>query len=103
MLGPLDLRPILGDRAPPFRILYIGARYLPEAPLPYAPLLAGAESAIVGFEPDAGECARLNGMFGPPHQFFPYAIGDGRPATFYHCRHPMTSSVLMPNRSVMAP
>jgi hypothetical protein len=35
-----DLLRMLGDRAPRLRILDVGALFSPEAPIPYAPLLA---------------------------------------------------------------
>ncbi|MGY3387768.1 FkbM family methyltransferase [Bradyrhizobium sp. USDA 3311] len=67
----------------------------------YAPLLAGKGAAVVGFEPNRVECARLNEKWSGKRRFFPYAIGDGAQASFYVCRAPLTSSLLRPNGQLL--
>ncbi len=91
----------LGDRAPGVRVVDVGALFVPEAPLVYAPLLETKGATVIGFEPVQVECDRLNRMFGPVHKFLPYAIGDGSKALFYHSKYVNCSSLLKPNLDLM--
>lgn len=97
----VDLLAMIGDRMPGLRILDVGALFKPEVPIAYAPLLEDTRTTIIGFEPTDGECERLNVTFGQRHKFFPYAVGDGERASFYHCNHAMTSSLFEPDLEVM--
>ncbi|MDZ4852007.1 MAG: hypothetical protein SGI77_22190 [Pirellulaceae bacterium] len=63
------------------QVLDVGAAYCGN-PI-YQPLIDSKRCRVVGFEPNADECNKLNQHYGPPHQFFPYFIGDGQPTTFY--------------------
>ena len=60
-------------------VLDVGAALL-EKP-PYQGLIDAKRCRVIGFEPNPEECQRLNQVFGAPHRFFPYCIGDGKPAT----------------------
>jgi FkbM family methyltransferase len=80
-------------------ILDIGAA-LSERP-PYQPLVDAGRARLTGFEPNAGECERLNREYGKPHRFFPYFVGDGRPAKFHETNWPLTGSLYEPNSPLL--
>ncbi len=80
-------------------ILDIGAA-LNEVP-PYKTIVDGGKGKIIGFEPDLAECEKLNQTYGPPHQFFPYFVGDGKPATFYETTWNLTGSLFEPNAPLL--
>ncbi|MGH8641033.1 MAG: FkbM family methyltransferase, partial [Burkholderiales bacterium] len=80
-------------------ILDIGAA-LGEQPS-YQALVNAGRARIIGFEPDAVECARLNREYGEPHRFFPYFVGDGRPATFHETNRAFTGSLYEPNSPLL--
>ncbi|MFM9982177.1 MAG: FkbM family methyltransferase [Burkholderiales bacterium] len=81
-------------------IVDVGASFVGEPPL-YQPLLQSGDARLVGFEPDAAACAKLGEMFGAPHRFFPYFIGDGRPGVFRETNWVATGSLFAPNPAVM--
>lgn len=76
-------------------ILDIGASFNEEPP--YQPLVDAGRARIIGFEPNAEECERLNLAYGEPHRFFPYFVGDGQPGTFYETNWMLTGSLYEPN------
>ena len=80
-------------------ILDIGAA-LSEVP-PYKTIVDSGKGKIIGFEPDLAECEKLNQTYGPPHQFFPYFVGDGKPATFYETTWNLTGSLFEPNAPLL--
>ncbi len=80
-------------------ILDIGAA-LSEVP-PYHKIVEGGKGKIIGFEPDLAECEKLNQTYGTPHQFFPYFVGNGLPATFYETTWNLTGSLFEPNTSLL--
>jgi FkbM family methyltransferase len=84
---------------PEIQILDIGAA-LSERPS-YQSLVDAGRARLTGFEPDAGECERLNREYGKPHRFFPYFVGDGRPATFHETNWPLTGSLYEPNSPLL--
>ena len=55
---------------------------------------------VVGFEPGAAECEKLNALNRPGHLYLPHAIGDGRQRTFYECNAPYCSSLFEPNEAL---
>jgi FkbM family methyltransferase len=61
----------------------------------YSPALS-ENDLVIGFEPNANECTRLN-LLSKRRRYFPYAIGDGRPGEFRICAYPLTSSLFEPN------
>jgi FkbM family methyltransferase len=63
----------------------------------WQPLADEGLARIVGFEPVASECARLNARSGPAMRFLPYAIGDGAERTLYVTRYSACTSIYEPN------
>ena len=56
---------------------------------------------VVGFDPDAEECARLNQMASPYERFVPLALGAARETVAIHItREPACSSIYPPDMSV---
>lgn len=84
---------------PRISVLDIGAA-LAERP-PYQTLIEAGLARLVGFEPDAAECERLNRTYGAPHRFFPYFVGDGQPATFHETNWTLTGSLYEPNTPLL--
>jgi len=91
----LSMYDILEDNSLVIEILDIGAA-LSESPS-YQPLVDAGRARIVGFEPNAAECERLNQTYGGTHKFFPHFVGDGKPATFHETNWNLTGSLLEPN------
>jgi FkbM family methyltransferase len=93
-----------GASLPRMRVVDVGAMFLNEAEDVWGPLrrLDLCES-IVGFEPCAEECDKLNqlnhtgGGSECSMRFLPHALGDGSIGEFRLCSAPMTSSMLEPN------
>ncbi len=80
-------------------VLDVGAALL--EPPPYQGLINAKRCRVIGFEPNEGECQRLNQVFGAPHRFFPYYIGDGQPGTFYETNWAPTCSLFEPNTPLL--
>ncbi len=80
-------------------ILDVGAA-LAEKP-PYQSLVDVGRGRIFGFEPDQQECERLNREYGNPHRFFPFFVGDGRPAIFHETNWALTGSLYEPNSRLL--
>ncbi len=99
MSAPFSLLSLLQPAAP-LGIVDVGASFVGEPP-PYQSLLQAGAACLVGFEPDEVACAELRGMFGPPHRFFPYFIGDGAPAVFRETNWFATGSLFVPNRKLL--
>lgn len=81
-------------------ILDIGASIGDELP-PYQTLVDAGRAKIIGFEPNAEECERLNQKYGEPHRFFPYFVGNGEPGTFYETNWMLTGSLYEPNSPLL--
>lgn len=88
-----------GDSPFVIEILDIGAA-ISETP-PYQSLVNAGVAHITGFEPNAGECARLNQTYGSTHAFFPHFVGDGKPAVFHETNWNLTGSLFEPNTPVL--
>mmetsp|Transcript_4267 Transcript_4267/g.7494 ORF Transcript_4267/g.7494 Transcript_4267/m.7494 type:complete len:322 (+) Transcript_4267:51-1016(+) len=93
---------------PQVRIIDVGAMLLGEAEDVWRPLLRrGHCESVVGFEPCAEECERLNSDAASQKsvsssqscsfRFLPWALGDGSRGQFRRCSAAMTSSMLEPN------
>lgn len=80
-------------------VLDVGAA-LNETP-PYQPLVDAGRARIIGFEPDAHECEQLNREYGEPHRFYPYFVGDGKPAVFHETNWVLTGSLFEPNSPLL--
>jgi FkbM family methyltransferase len=84
---------------PRIKIVDIGAADTSEPPA-YAELVEAFPCDVIGFEPAAAECAKLNALNRPGHLYLPHAIGDGRQRTFYECNSPYCSSLFEPNEAL---
>ncbi len=89
------------EGVPNISVLDVGAMSLGAGTEPYAPLVRAGKARVVGFEPDAAECEKLNRQFGDTHQFHPHFIGDGGPATSYETNAAMTGSLFRPNKDLV--
>jgi FkbM family methyltransferase len=56
---------------------------------------------VIGFEPAANECEKLNRLARPGHSYMPYVIGDGSTRTFHQCESPCMSSLYEPNIALL--
>ncbi len=92
-----DLFPDVGM----INILDVGAMSLGQGAEPYAPLVQAKRAKVVGFEPDAAECAKLNRQIEGTHIYLPHFIGDGNKATYYQTNHAMTGSLYRPNDALL--
>lgn len=81
-----------------FTIVDIGAA-LGEEPS-YQSLVSRGAARIFGFEPNVAECERLNALYGPPHRFFPYFIGQGGYEIFHETTWNLTGSLFEPNHDL---
>ena len=66
----------------------------------YQKLIDAGKARLIGFEPNEKECAELNRRYGPPHRFFPYFLGDGKPGTFHETVWALTGSLFEPNKAL---
>jgi FkbM family methyltransferase len=80
-------------------VLDVGAALIEQPP--YQKLIDAKRCRVIGFEPNSVECERLNQMYGVPHRFFPYFIGDGKPGTFYETSWAPTCSLFEPNTPLL--
>ena len=80
-------------------ILDIGAALV--EPPPYQTLLDVGRARIIGFEPNPQEFERLKQEYGEPHHFYPYFVGDGRPAIFHETNWAPTGSLYEPNSPLL--
>ena len=86
---------------PPIRIVDVGAMSIGEAHDPYAMLMKALPCEVIGFEPVAAECEKLNRRDHAGRTYLPYFIGDGATHTFHECNFPMTSSLFEPNTPLL--
>ena len=94
----LPIAPIL-PVLPRIKIVDVGASDTTESAA-YARLAGALPCDVVGFEPGAGECEKLNALDRPGHVYLPYAIGDGSQRTFYECSASYCSSLFEPNNAL---
>jgi FkbM family methyltransferase len=80
-------------------ILDVGAA-LAERP-PYQSLVEVGRGKIFGFEPNREACEQLNREYGNSHRFFPFFVGDGRPAIFHETNWVLTGSLYEPNSRLL--
>jgi FkbM family methyltransferase len=106
MAGIFSIQDVLntaapGLRAPVVDTVDVGAMFVGSSEQPYAALSRRGLARVVGFEPVAAECDRLNAMATPGQRFLPYFIGDGTERTFYLTNMSMTSSLYEPNTRLL--
>jgi FkbM family methyltransferase len=77
----------------------IGAMLLQGDTDPYLRLNKLGRLNVVGFEPQAAECEKLNKLALPGRQYLPYAVANGVQRSFYVTNSGMTSSLLRPNQA----
>lgn len=82
-------------------ILDIGAMAIGSDKEAYAPLLATGKARVLGFEPDKTECEKLNAGGGADRRYYPYFVGDGKPAVYHQTNRPMTGSLFEPHTSLL--
>jgi FkbM family methyltransferase len=87
---------------PTIKVVDVGAMWAGDGIEPYSALRDAGLATVVGFEPVAEECEKLNRRFGPPHRYLQYAIGDGTLRRLHVCNESMTSSLYYPNTSLLA-
>lgn len=100
MQSSFNLHDLIPD-VPLITIVDIGALMMEGESEPYSGLVEAGRARLVGFEPDAEGCRRLNEAHGAPHRFYPHFVGDGGPATFHETSHPMTGSLYKPNEKLL--
>lgn len=87
--------------APPtINMIDVGAMALSNPPRWHRLVDQGA-ATLLGFEPQAEECAKCNAQTGTGYHFLPEALGDGTVRSFYRCNYAPTSSLYKPNRAVI--
>jgi FkbM family methyltransferase len=75
----------------------IGAMLLEGQIDPLTRLIELGRLRVIGFEPQAAECEKLNALGRPGRRYLPYAIANGERRKFYVTNTGMTSSLLRPN------
>jgi protein O-GlcNAc transferase len=98
-MAPFPLSAIVAP-ASPIGVVDVGASFLGQSP-PYQSLLQSGAARLIGFEPDEQARDKLCELYGPPSQFFPYFIGDGRPGTYYQTNWAPTGSLYKPNARLL--
>jgi FkbM family methyltransferase len=67
----------------------------------YQSLVDAKRARLIGFEPNAVACKKLNEQFGEPHRFYPYFVGDGKPGIFHETNWSPTGSLFEPNTPLL--
>lgn len=80
----------------PIRITDVGAMNVGVSE-PWQGLVDRGFATLLGFEPQAKECARCNAESGQGCHYLQEALGDGAIWPFYQCRFGATSSIYEPN------
>lgn len=96
-----DIRELLPQPLPSFKVVDVGAMYLGADNDAYAPLLKQFPTRVIGFEPVEAECKKLQALYGEQRTFLPHVIGDGSEREFRTCNQPMTSSLYEPNQPLL--
>jgi FkbM family methyltransferase len=92
---------LLRAAAPNVKVVDIGAMHVGKDHQ-HSKLLKAGKADVIGFEPVAEACAKLNeAAAGTPQRFLPYAIGDGSMREFRETNAPMTSSLYEPNTPLL--
>lgn len=67
----------------------------------YQNLINIKRARLIGFEPDADQCRRLDESYGSPHRFLPYFVGDGGPAVFHGTNWSPIGSLFEPSTPLL--
>jgi len=84
------------DEAPFIRVVDVGAMDIGHEAV-WQPLADAGLARVVGFEPVAAECEKLNATAPPGMRYLPYAIGDGSERPLYVTRYSACTSLYEPN------
>lgn len=90
---------LLRASAPGVKIVDVGAMSVGKES-EYRGLVEAGKASVIGFEPVAAECDKLNAA-DPRHRYLPYAVGDGSEAVLHECNYPMTSSLYEPDTPLL--
>jgi FkbM family methyltransferase len=90
---------LLREAAARVKIIDVGAMSIGREPA-HLRLLQSGKASVIGFEPVAAECEKLNRLH-PAQRYLPYAIGDGSEAELRETNYPMTSSLFEPNTKLL--
>lgn len=90
------------SQLPSIKIVDVGAMMVSGAANPYDPLLQSLSCEVVGFEPVAAECEKLNAHYAGRFTYLPHVVGDGSSQTFYECAAAYNSSLFAPNMALIA-
>lgn len=93
---------VLGPLTPRIDVVDVGAMWLGGDSVAYGPLVKSGLARVIGFEPVAAECDKLNAMGLPNQTYLPYFVGDGSRRTFHLTNKPMTSSLYEPNTRLLS-
>lgn len=98
LIDLLNQQPAAAGYLEKIGILDIGAMMLQGMPKEYCSISDRGYARVVGFEPVAKECERLNLRYqNTGMRFLPYFIGNGDTQNFYLTNHSMTASLFEPN------
>ncbi len=86
---------------PEISIVDVGASAI-EGEQRYSRLLEAGLARVIGFEPNPQQYHALQKRQDPTHQYLPYALGDGQPATLNLYRAPGMASLLEVNMEVLS-
>lgn len=89
------------DESPAIRVVDAGAMDIGHDAV-WQPLADAGLARIVGFEPVAAECEKLNATAAPGMLYLPYAIGDGTERSLYVTRYSACTSLYEPNQPFLA-
>jgi FkbM family methyltransferase len=90
------------DTLETINILDLGAMLLDDTPSEYEVLARADQAKVVGFEPVASECEKLNQANKKKNiQFLPYFIGNGTRQKFFLTNNSMTASLYEPNTALL--
>lgn len=92
---------VLPKGAPTVKVVDVGALPVEGHREIYAGLVDRGLAHVVGFEPAADACERLNAEGKGTHTYLPYVVGDGESGEFRICNVPMTSSLYEPNTRLL--
>ena len=92
---------LLEETPPRIKVVDVGALPVQGLGNAWDSMLAQGLCEVVGFEPIAEACAKLNAEQDEARTYLPYAIADGKPAVLKRCNYDMTSSLLEPNTPLL--
>jgi len=100
---PIDVLAFLsgeGVDLPAIKIIDVGAMDVGESE-PWTRLVTNGTASLIGFEPNAVECEKLNRSGRDNCEFLPHALGDGKTHTLHIGKESMTSSLFAPDPEIM--